>query len=130
MVGGFKVFFYFRTRTRSSESSASRIAEYAAEAAVGERELERRGGIGERNGEIGIGKSGVLLLYAVCLLFERISDNVKCFQEEFAKRPPSGTAGRPIKLETNHFAITYAEQRLQVIQYHVDIIHPRFKMNR
>ncbi|KRZ06706.1 putative protein tag-76, partial [Trichinella zimbabwensis] len=60
-----------------------------------------------------------------------ISDELlKLNLKELVKRPEYGTVGKPIKLACNYFPLIKLQKGdLVVNRYHIDIQHPRLKLN-
>ncbi|KRZ30302.1 hypothetical protein T4C_9838, partial [Trichinella pseudospiralis] len=62
---------------------------------------------------------------------KEISDELLQFRlKELVKRPEYGTVGKPIKLACNYFPLIKLQKGdLVVNRYHIDIQHPRLKLN-
>ncbi|KRY99817.1 hypothetical protein T4C_13418, partial [Trichinella pseudospiralis] len=62
---------------------------------------------------------------------EEISDELLQFRlKELVKRSEYGTVGKPIKLACNYFPLIKLQKGdLVVNRYHIDIQHPRLKLN-
>ncbi|KRY73109.1 Protein argonaute-2, partial [Trichinella pseudospiralis] len=62
---------------------------------------------------------------------EEISDELLQLRlKELVKRPEYGTVGKPIKLACNYFPLIKLQKGdLMVNRYHIDIQHPRLKLN-
>ncbi|KAL1233613.1 hypothetical protein TPS_09232 [Trichinella pseudospiralis] len=62
---------------------------------------------------------------------KEISDELLQFRlKELVKRPEYGTVGKPIKLACNYFPLIKLQKGdLMVNRYHIDIQHPRLKLN-